>query len=133
MKNIVLAFAVMPLLLAACDRSRPAASLTAPAAPLAAQPTAATAPTPQSDDSAEALDADETSAFGVIQAIDTTAGLVTIEHEPINKLGWPAMTMPFKVSNPALLQGIQPGEKVEFQLKGADPASIVVTGLAATD
>jgi Cu/Ag efflux protein CusF len=130
MKFIVPVFALLPFMLAACGRGDP----TAPAVSSPPAHTAATAtPSPQSDDSAQGFDADETNAVGVIQAIDTTAGLVTIESEPIGKLGWPAMTMPFKVSNPALLQGIEPGEKVEFQLKGADMASIVVTGLAAAD
>jgi Cu(I)/Ag(I) efflux system protein CusF len=122
--------------LVACGRSEPTTTTAVPAPSPEPPPAAAAAgrpASPQSDDPADALAADETSAVGVIDAVDVDAGTVTITHEPIRALGWPAMTMPFKVSNPALLQGIEPGEKVEFQLKGTDMASVLVTGLAAAD
>jgi Cu/Ag efflux protein CusF len=134
LRTVVLAGTVS-LALVACGRSEPTATNAAPT-PSPEPPPAAAAgrpASPQSDDPADAIAADETSAVGVIDAIDVDAGTVTITHEPIRALGWPAMTMPFKVSNPALLQGIEPGEKVEFQLKGTDMASVLVTGLAAAD
>ncbi|HVI32023.1 copper-binding protein [Phenylobacterium sp.] len=55
---------------------------------------------------------------GVVKAVDARAGTVTIAHEPIKALGWPAMTMPFKVSDPALLKAAAVGDKVTFQLNG---------------
>lgn len=58
------------------------------------------------------------SGAGVVKGIDARAGTVTIAHEPIKALGWPAMTMPFKVSDPALLKAAGVGDKVTFQLKG---------------
>ncbi len=33
---------------------------------------------------------------GVIKAIDSKAGTLTIQHGPIAAVGWPAMTMTFK-------------------------------------
>lgn len=58
------------------------------------------------------------SGAGVVKGIDAGAGTVTIAHEPIKALGWPAMTMPFKVSDPALLKAAGVGDKVTFQLMG---------------
>ena len=55
---------------------------------------------------------------GVVKAVDAKAGTITIAHEPIKALGWPAMTMPFKVADPALLRAAGVGDKVTFQLKG---------------
>lgn len=55
---------------------------------------------------------------GVVKAIDVKNASITIAHDPIPALKWPAMTMPFKVADPALLKGVQPGAKVRFYLKG---------------
>lgn len=54
---------------------------------------------------------------GVVKKVDTKAGTVTIDHGPIKALNWGAMTMPFKVSDAALLNGLKVGAKVSFQLK----------------
>lgn len=53
---------------------------------------------------------------GTVKSLDPKAGTVTIQHGPIAALNWPAMTMTFKASNPALLQGVSVGESVKFQL-----------------
>ena len=55
---------------------------------------------------------------GVVKKVDAKAGTVTIDHDPIKALNWPAMTMPFKVSDKALLAKMKPGAKVRFQLEG---------------
>ena len=44
---------------------------------------------------------------GVVKKIDSASGDITIAHEPIKTLGWPAMTMSFKARDPMLPQ---PGE-----------------------
>lgn len=54
---------------------------------------------------------------GVVKKIDAKAGMVTIDHGPIKALNWGAMTMPFKVSDASLLNGLKVGAKVSFQLK----------------
>ena len=51
---------------------------------------------------------------GIIQSIDPGRSLVTISHEPIAGLGWPAMTMTFKVRRPAMLRGLKRGLRVDF-------------------
>ena len=51
---------------------------------------------------------------GVITEIDAKANMVTIKHEPIKSLGWPAMTMGFHATAPAMLKGLKSGDKVAF-------------------
>lgn len=54
---------------------------------------------------------------GVITAIDAKAAKITIKHGPISAVGWPAMTMPFSASTPALLKGLKVGQKISFDVK----------------
>ena len=51
---------------------------------------------------------------GIIQSIDPARSLVTISHEPIAGLGWPAMNMTFKVRRPGMLRGLKRGLRVDF-------------------
>lgn len=53
---------------------------------------------------------------GVIKAIDTAKGTVTIQHQAIASIHWPAMTMTFKADPPSLLKRVKVGEKVAFTL-----------------
>ncbi|ART62775.1 copper-binding protein [Kushneria marisflavi] len=59
-------------------------------------------------------------ADGVVKAIDPETQKVTLAHGPIAALNWPAMKMAFKVAEPTLLEGIDVGDKVHFELQGAD-------------
>ncbi|MDP3855775.1 copper-binding protein [Phenylobacterium sp.] len=52
---------------------------------------------------------------GVVTAVDTAAGVITIDHAPINEAGWPAMNMGFQAT-PALAQSVKVGDKVAFDL-----------------
>ena len=51
---------------------------------------------------------------GIIQSIDPGRSLVTISHEPIAGLGWPAMNMTFKVRRQVMLRGLKRGLRVDF-------------------
>jgi Cu(I)/Ag(I) efflux system membrane fusion protein len=51
---------------------------------------------------------------GTVQSVDGERGLVTISHEPIAGLGWPAMNMTFRVRQPGLLRGLKRGLRVDF-------------------
>lgn len=53
-------------------------------------------------------------ATGVVTAIDGSARKITIAHEPVPALGWPAMTMGFAAPD-VDLTGIQVGDKVAFE------------------
>jgi len=54
---------------------------------------------------------------GVVTGIDRNAGKVTLKHDPIQSLNWPAMTMAFAVKDKAVLDGLAKDKKVEFQLE----------------
>ncbi|GAA5786315.1 efflux RND transporter periplasmic adaptor subunit [Chitiniphilus shinanonensis] len=51
---------------------------------------------------------------GVVKAI--APGSVTLAHQPIVALNWPAMTMPFTLMSPSAAQGIRVGDTVRFSL-----------------
>lgn len=55
-------------------------------------------------------------ALGVVESVDAAAGQVTIDHGEIPGL-MGAMTMTFAVSDPALLEGIEVGNSVVFDVK----------------
>ncbi len=56
---------------------------------------------------------------GKVVEIDAKSGKVTLAHEPIAELGWPAMTMGFKVKDSKQLDKLKAGDEVEFGLKTA--------------
>lgn len=51
---------------------------------------------------------------GEVKKIDKSAGKLTIKHGPLENLGMPAMTMVFKVKDPAMLASIKQGDKISF-------------------
>ncbi|MFE8726610.1 copper-binding protein [Aeromonas hydrophila] len=51
---------------------------------------------------------------GVISRIDAANGKVGIKHEAIDNLKMPAMTMVFRVADPALLKDLKVGDAVRF-------------------
>lgn len=55
-------------------------------------------------------------SVGVVKSINAADGTVTLAHEPIKTLNWPAMTMAFKVKDKKLIDNVSPGNKVEFTL-----------------
>jgi Cu(I)/Ag(I) efflux system protein CusF len=62
---------------------------------------------------------------GVVRAVNTQAGTVTLAHEPIPALGWPAMTMAFRVRSADLLNGVSVGARVHFVLANNDGRPIL--------
>lgn len=60
------------------------------------------------------------SGTGQVAAVDRTGGQVTLAHDPIPVLGWPAMTMGFKVMDVQQLDALKPGDRVRFELT-SDP------------
>lgn len=58
-----------------------------------------------------------TQVVGVVTAVDPAGGTITVAHDAIEALGWPAMTMPFEVARPELLDGVSVGERVKLELE----------------
>ena len=54
-------------------------------------------------------------ATGVVKKVDAKAGTVTLAHDPVKSLKWPAMTMGFTVKDKALLDKLAVDKKVEFE------------------
>ena len=74
--------------------------------------------TSKSDTSSPAVQektAETHSATGTVTTV--SAGNVTIAHEPVATIQWPAMTMPFAANDAAMLQGIKPGDRVSFAFR----------------
>lgn len=66
---------------------------------------------------------------GVVQTIRESQGKVKIKHGPIEKYGMPGMTMMFKVADPALLNGLQKGAQVDFNVDNSS-GGFVITDIA---
>lgn len=49
---------------------------------------------------------------GRVETVSPTA--ITISHQPVPSIGWPAMTMTFRVLDPALTKGVKVGDQVRF-------------------
>lgn len=58
----------------------------------------------------------------VVKAVDVANGKVTLAHEPVKSLNWPAMTMGFSVKDKALFDNLAVGKKVEVEFveQGSD-------------
>lgn len=56
----------------------------------------------------------ETMSQGAVRKVDKDAQKITIRHGPIENLGMPPMTMVFRVKDPAMLDQVKPGDKVQF-------------------
>jgi Cu/Ag efflux protein CusF len=54
-------------------------------------------------------------ATGVVKSVDPKNSTVTFDHGPVASMKWPAMTMAFKADDPKLVQGLTPGQKVNFE------------------
>ena len=52
---------------------------------------------------------------GEVRKVDKDARRITIRHEPLENLDMPAMTMVFRVKEPAMLDQVKAGDKVKFQ------------------
>ena len=70
-------------------------------------------------------------ATGVVQQVDAAAGKVKIAHDPIQALGWPKMTMFFRVKDAAVLEGVVQGDAVRFELEKG-PTGMVITRIEKT-
>ena len=55
-------------------------------------------------------------AHGVIKKLKPQEDKVNLSHDPIDALGWPAMTMDFDLSSQASLEGLKEGDSVMFEL-----------------
>ena len=82
----------------------------------------------QSAPSSEGSSAKTSETHSTTGTVDSVSGNeVTISHDPVATLGWPAMTMPFAVQDAALLNGFKPGDRVSFVFSKTDAASTITS------
>ena len=93
--------------------------------------TTATATSPSPSPSPSPSSAAELSQGEVVRW-DASTGKVTLRHGPIHNLEMPAMTMVFRVADPAQAAAIQPGAKVRFRAEKRSGAYVVTRIEAAT-
>ena len=53
-------------------------------------------------------------ASGTVKSVDAAQGTVTVDHQPVASMNWPAMTMKFKAKDKKALETLKPGQNVEF-------------------
>ena len=71
-------------------------------------------------------------AVGTVRKTDPANGYVTIAHQAIPALKWPAMTMPFAVDDKELFSRLKTGEKVAFEFKREGGKDDIVSVNAST-
>ncbi|SDY87326.1 Cu and Ag efflux protein CusF [Collimonas sp. OK242] len=67
---------------------------------------------------------------GEVKKIDKETGKITIKHGPLVNLDMPPMTMVFRVKDPAMLDQVKPGDKINFVVEKANGA-LTVTQIQA--
>jgi len=73
-------------------------------------------------DNAEMITA---SGEGKITALMIDHGMLTLQHAPIESLGWPEMTMDFTTSQGVTLKGLSVGDQVKFELMKMDSKYLI--------
>jgi Cu(I)/Ag(I) efflux system protein CusF len=73
----------------------------------------------------------QTPTDGKVTKIDATAAKITMRHGPIKNLDMDAMSMVFRVQDPAMLKGLKVGDKVKFEADRVN-GQITVTKLQKT-
>lgn len=66
------------------------------------------------DKGANKSDAKSHHATGTVKSVDASQGTMTVDHQPVPSMNWPAMSMKFKVKEKKSLQSLKPGQNVEF-------------------
>lgn len=54
---------------------------------------------------------------GIVSSMDRASGHIELDHAPIPSLQWPSMRMGFQVEDRSQLEGIKPGDRVQFELR----------------
>ena len=67
---------------------------------------------------------------GVVKAVDAAAHKVTLAHQPISQIGWPAMTMEFAVAPAVDLSALKPESHVDFSMEQGQGGMYVIQSIA---
>lgn len=72
--------------------------------------------------SEEGVETQRAGTTGTVVAIDNEQSSITIDHEPVPELEWPAMTMTF-VASERHISSVSVGDRVEFEFEQGDEGS----------
>ena len=75
------------------------------------------------DSDASSGEGQQHAATGTVTAIED--GKITLAHGPVPSLDWPAMTMPFQVQTPSLMNDVQVGDEVRFSFARQGTAYVI--------
>jgi len=73
------------------------------------------------------------SGTGTVTAVMADQHMLTIDHTPIETLGWPAMTMDFNVAASVDLSGIKVGERIQFTLGQGENGAYRIDALTVAE
>ena len=80
----------------------------------------------QQQGGAKTTDSTSPKSTGEVKKVDKPSGKVTIKHGPLANLGMPAMTMVFRVKDPAMLDQMKEGDKIKFVAEKVNGALTVI-------
>jgi Cu(I)/Ag(I) efflux system periplasmic protein CusF len=60
-----------------------------------------------------------------VTKVDAAASVVTLAHEPVKSLNWPAMTMGFTVKDKMMLDKLTVGKTVDFEFAQVDKGYVI--------
>lgn len=64
---------------------------------------------------------------GTVMKADTARGIVTLAHDPVASMKWPAKIMEFEVADTKMFESIKLGMKVQFEFKETIKGKFVTT------
>lgn len=70
---------------------------------------------------------------GVIEDVEPATRALTIAHEAVESLGWPAMTMDFVAGETVAVEDLAPGEAIRFEFAENSPGEWMVTRIERRD
>jgi Cu/Ag efflux protein CusF len=125
-----LVMGLLPIALIACMNSWPTVAEEGRTVPLgidlggsgpvaAAEPAQSHGPAPQHRSDMQMVHAGHNDAHGTgtVDSVDPAQHKVTLSHNPIPEIGWPAMTMEFPVKPSVDLNALKPGSRVNFTIE----------------
>ena len=80
----------------------------------------------QQQGGAKSMDSAAPMSSGEVKKVDKSSGKVTIKHGPLGNLRMPAMTMVFRVKDPAMLDQMKEGDKINFVPEKVNGALTVI-------
>jgi Cu/Ag efflux protein CusF len=100
------------------------------APPATEQPKAGMADEKMPDSTVASADAQTHTTRGRVTRLDPTAGRITVAHEAVPSMKWPAMTMEFQVEDKNALGAMKEGESVQFSFVERPAGQYVITQIS---